>query len=42
MNEFLAQNSDRAIRLGGTILVPAAALILSAVGRRVALATFDE
>lgn len=42
MNEFLAQNSDLAIRLAGTILVLAAILILSAVGRRVALATFDE
>lgn len=42
MNEFLAQNSDLAIRLAGTILVLAATLILSAIGRRIALATFDE
>ncbi len=42
MTEFLTQNFDLAIRLGGTILVLAATLILSAVGRRIALATFDE
>lgn len=42
MNEFLAQNSDLAIRLAGTILVVGATLILLAIGRRLALATFDE
>ena len=42
MNEFLAQNSDLAIRLAGTILVVGATLILLAIGRRLALATFVE
>lgn len=42
MNEFLAQNSDLALRLAGTLLIVAVTIILTAIGRRLALATFDE